>query len=94
MATLEINHHFTQEVLIPESGEFEEVTVHVTCKCEEIRKQPDVGISRDYLELGDVTIDSIYLDGKPITDPKIHAAIENFIAIDFQEIQTKINEEC
>ena len=93
MARLEINHNFTQEVLIPESGEFEEVTVHVTCKCEEIRRQPDCGIMRDYLELESVDINSIYLDGKLLMDSKVQTTIENFIAADFSEIQDRINEE-
>jgi len=90
---MQINHHFTQEVLIPATGEFEEVTVHVTCECEEVRAQRDVGIMNDYLELEAVTIDGIYLDDKEITDTKVIEAIAAFIRIDHDFIETRINEE-
>ncbi len=93
MAKIEINHNFTNEVFIPESEEFEEVTVYLTCDCEEIRRQPDCGIMRDYLELSSITIDDIRLDNKQVTNPKVWDAINAFIDIDFSEIQDKINEE-
>ncbi len=90
---MQINHHFTQEVLIPATGEFEEVTVHVTCDCNEVRAQRDVGIMNDYLELEGVTIDSIYLDDKEITDREIFEVIAAFIRLDHDFIETAINEE-
>ncbi len=90
---MQINHHFTQEVLLPATGEFEEITVHVTCECNEIRLQSDCGVSSDYLELEGVTIDSIYLDDKEITDRKVFEVIAAFIRLDHDFIETRINEE-
>lgn len=90
---MQVNHNFTQEVYIPALQDFAEVGIATTCDCERIRRQPDVGIFRDYLELEGVTIDSIYFDGEEITDPKVHKAVSAFIDIDHDKIETRINEE-
>ena len=90
---MQINHNTTHEVFIPSMDEYFEVNIHMTCNCNEVKAQRDVGIMNDYLELEGVEVDAIYLDNEEIKEPEVCAAILAYVLANREEIETQINEE-
>lgn len=87
-----VEHSFYQEVYLDGGNDSAEVEVTLNCDCEQIRAQSDVGIFSNYLEVSNITISTVYLDGEETHDSEILKQVEEEVKNDFDRISTIINE--